>query len=329
MVQGLKRAVFTTNTGHEEFYKNPGRVANHFAGARPVASWPHLPLNCSGMTDFKRLIPALLILLTSSVARADGPLPQLPQVTYATNDDTFHQEQYRDLLVKTQLTIKSALRTVIGSEIFSKSLGLNSDFQFKYPIRVEIKEIPEESLYHGLQGTAGLKKVEGQWVHVLTLNIGAYVQNPEEDVNQLLAHEMAHMVLADFMGEQKIEKVPMWLNEGMAQSVTHEGRSRVADFARSLEWEESMLIPCELDSPVDTFAHGEGNYACYPEYYLAVQRLRQVGGPLAVGKILRGLRDGQKTADAFLSATGIDYSLFQQDVNTFTADVIAERKPIP
>jgi len=281
------------------------------------------------MVAFKHLIPALLILWAAPVIHADGTPVQLPEVTYAPNDDTFHQEQYQDLFVKTELSLKSAARTVLESEIFSKGLGLNSNFQFKYPIRVEIKEIPEESLYHGLQGTAGLRQIDGQWVHVLTLNIGAYVQNPEEDVNQLLSHEMAHMVLADFMGAQESAEVPMWLNEGMAQSVTHEGHSRVNDFARSLGWEESMIIPCELDSPVDTFAHGEGNYACYPEYYLAVQRLKRTGGPLAIGKILRDLRDGKKTADAFFAATRTDYSLFQQDVNAYTADVIAGRKPIP
>jgi hypothetical protein len=64
---------------------------------------------------------------------------------------------------------------------------------------------------------------------------------------------------------EETARVPRWLNEGMAQSVTNEGRSRVSDLAGSLGWKTSMLLPCELDAPEDTFAHGEGNYQCYPE----------------------------------------------------------------
>ena len=277
----------------------------------------------------KRFLAALLCLAISTWTRADHPpIPPLP-VTYAPNDDSFYQEQYRALYVKTGLSIRSAYRTVLESEMYSKSLGLTTAFQFRYPIRVEIKNIPEESLYRGLQGTAGWEKVDGQWVHVLTLNIGAYIQNHDEDVNALLAHEMAHIVLADFMGVEETVKIPRWLNEGLAQSVTNEGRSRVSDLATSLGWTTSMLLPCELDAPEDTFAHGEGNYQCYPEYYLATERVNQLGGISAAGKILRDLRNNASFADAFQSATGTDYSFFQHDVDAFMADVITDRKPNP
>jgi hypothetical protein len=140
---------------------------------------------------------------------------------------------------------------------------------------------------------------------------------------------MAHIVLADFMGVKESEAVPMWLNEGIAQSSTNEGRSRVGDFARYLGYSETMMIPCQLEGPINTFAHGEGNFQCYPEYYIAAERLRQIGGPWAVGRVLRSLREGHPIADAFFSATGREYSFFQQDVDTYMADVITDRKQIP
>jgi hypothetical protein len=272
-----------------------------------------------------------LLLATKGIAfaRAEGAPVQLPEVTFAPIEDLFYQDQYRALYEKTGLSLKSALRTVLGSALYSKSPGLHADYSFRYPIRVEIKMIPEPTLYHGLAGTAGWRQVNGQWVHVLTLNLGAYVQNPGEDVDKLLSHEMAHIVLADFLGVEGSGVVPMWLNEGLAQSVTDEGLTRVTDLARSLGWQPSMLIPCDLDASVDSFAHGEGNAQCYPEYYLATKRLEQIGGPSAVGIVIRSLRDGHKMADAYHSATGADYSLFQKDVETFMENVITDRKPNP
>ena len=213
----------------------------------------------------------------------------MPPITYAPNDDIFYQEQYRDLFAKTSLGIKSAIQTVLESEIFSKSLGLKLDYQFQFPILVTIKVVPEDSLYKALVATAGWGQAEAHPPHELTLNIEAFIQNPGEEgeIQHVLDHEMAHMVLADFMGgESQSYTVPSWLNEGMAQSVTSEGHKRVSDLATSLGGMESMLISCQLDGPIDTFAHGEANFSCYPEYYLAVQRLKQIGGPYAVGKIV-------------------------------------------
>ena len=145
----------------------------------------------------------------------------------------------------------------------------------------------------------------------------------------LIGHEMAHIVIGDFLYVKGAYEIPSWFNEGIAVSISGEGHSMCRALGNQLEWSDKMLVFCPLDAPMDAFAHGNANRDCYPEYYLAVQKISQIGGPIAVGKILQGLRVGTTFPELILSATGEDYSQFKQDVNNYTADVMAQRKPIP
>jgi hypothetical protein len=250
-------------------------------------------------------------------------------ISYAPNDDNFHQEQYRDLLEKTRRFLPQAFDTVRRSGLFAQALNISPHFQLALPLIVVIRVIPEESLYHGLEGTAGWRKVDGHWIHELTINIASYMQEPGEDIPLLLAHEMAHIVLADVVGLEGTGAVPMWLNEGLAQSVTDEGRGRVSDYAGSIGWQESQLIPCTLDAPVNTFAHGDGNYACYPEYYLALQYAARKYGPASIGRFIENSPKSHSVRAAFESATSADYAQFQRDVETFMTNVVTGRQEIP
>src|SRR5439155_22336992 len=123
--------------------------------------------------------------------------------------------------------------------------------------------------------------------------------------------------------------IPAWFNEGLAQSVTTEGRQRVEGDINALEDSGESLLLCDLDGPVDEFAHGPYNASCYPEYYLAVQRLKQRGGTRVLSKILQGLQHGTKLPELLPSLTGMDWPVFEKDVENYTRDVFSGVQSIP
>ena len=123
--------------------------------------------------------------------------------------------------------------------------------------------------------------------------------------------------------------IPPWFNEGLAQSSTPEGHDRARGDIQGLAYSGLEPVLCDLDGPVDEFAHGPFNGKCYPEFYLAVQRLKQLGGYDLIPKVIRGLRNGTKLPDLMPSLIGKDWPAFKQDAEDYTSKVLAGLKPVP
>jgi hypothetical protein len=148
----------------------------------------------------------------------------------------------------------------------------------------------------------------------------------------MVRHEMAHVILNDATAGGSFATIPRWFHEGLAQSVTSEGHEAVQRaflYWRMSDGALSETGLCDLEGPIDEFAHGPDNGYCYPEYYLAVRRLRQMGGPQTLDKIIKGLGEGKKMSDLIQDVTGMDGDTFQSEVQRYAHDVFEGRKPIP
>jgi hypothetical protein len=266
-------------------------------------------------------LAALTVLVAPSPAL--GAKPDSPvNITYKQDYDLFYQDQVRVMMPRTQAIIPRAYHR-ITQQWHLQYPGL------LHPLTVQFEEIPSETLrrwkvsYLETQGSGdGMR-------FTLVVDIGAYLEHPDEDLEIILTHEMAHAVLRDVEAGPQASPIPPWFDEGMAQSTTHEGRDRVRQDIQELSRSGGSLLLCDLDGPVDEFAHGPFNASCYPEYYLAVRRLRQLGGPHTLEKIIPGLQDGRRMTDLILEITKMDWAAFQKNVARYAEAVFAGSQPIP
>ena len=155
------------------------------------------------------------------------------------------------------------------------------------------------------------------------------MQNPTENLDNLLYHEMAHAILQDVVTSPGAAGIPQWFNEGLAQSVTPEGHDRTAETFKRYGHSDVRALLCDLNGGVDTFFHGEYNFGCYTQYYLAVQRLIQLGGKDAIVTVITGLHNGVPLPGVILQVTRLDWSAFQHEIERYTRDVFSGNVPIP
>ena len=157
------------------------------------------------------------------------------------------------------------------------------------------------------------------------------MQNAHEDVEIIITHEMAHVILHDFESVNGAARIPPWFDEGLAQSATREGHKRVQTDIWALHYTHAPLLLCDLDGPVDEFANGPStlNSGCYPEYFLAVQRLRQLGGPHTFRTVITRLRDGEDMGQIVQLLTGLEWPAFKQEVEAYAGKVFSGSKPVP
>lgn len=118
-----------------------------------------------------------------------------------------------------------------------------------------------------------------------------------ERSKRVLAHELAHAFLASAGGG----RIPLWLNEGLAQWVSGEP-SRALPAAATAIWLDSLPVRrqfIDLGSEQAELAY---------RYSLAVtEELMSLSGTSALRRYLEALRSGQGEASAFREAFGEDY----------------------
>jgi len=161
------------------------------------------------------------------------------------------------------------------------------------------------------------------------MDLGTYLEHPQEDIQKMLHHEMAHVILNDAVSGKM---VPRWFHEGLAQSVTSEGHQTVQKAFAYWKWSDGRLSEvglCDLNGAIDEFAHGPDNGYCYPEYYLAVQRFRQLGGPKALLLAIDDINAGRSFNEILPAVTGLDAATFQADVERYANEIFNNRRPIP
>jgi hypothetical protein len=165
-----------------------------------------------------------------------------------------------------------------------------------------------------------------QW---LVVDIEHHLLAPDENLERIIYHEMAHAVLRDAVTHIGDAGIPTWFNEGLAQSITTEGQSRTQEDFKRWGHSDARAVLCDLNGTVDAFLHGEYNFGCYTQFYLAVQRLLQKGGQDTVPKIILGLHEGRSLPEIIYRITLLDWPSFQGEVAQYTLDVFSGTQPIP
>ena len=153
-----------------------------------------------------------------------------------------------------------------------------------HPLTVQAKEIPSDTLRRWKVAYVQPIGRGDDLRQFLVLDIGNYIQNPHINYNLIVMHEMAHVIIGDVEAGPRALPVPAWFNEGYAQSVTTEGHWRVQEEIAEIHRTGEPALECDIDGPVDEFAHGPFNAKCYSEFYLSVQYLRQPGRPIHLGQ---------------------------------------------
>jgi hypothetical protein len=265
-----------------------------------------------------------LALPFSRLSAADGH--SIPNIIIDEEHDAFYQDPFRELLKIVKEAVPSAFEEI------ARQWGLNPAAGLRHPLTVQIKE--DAGAMH-LQRRPAYTQSEGIGNHFrqsLVIDIGSYIEHRDENIQRMVRHEMAHVILNDATAGGSFASIPRWFHEGTAQSVTSEGHDAVQKAFAYWRLSDGALSEaglCDLEGPIDEFAHGPDNGYCYPEYYLAVRRLRQLGGPHTLDKIIKGLGEGKKMNDLILEVTGMNSEAFQSDVQRYAHDVFAGRKPVP
>jgi hypothetical protein len=243
-------------------------------------------------------------------------------VSFDEERDGFYQEPFYALLSLAKKAVPRAYSD-ITAQWNLRYPGL------LHPLTVQVKEIPSDTLrrwkvaYVQAEGRGnGLRQS-------LVLDIGNYVQDPHVNYDMIVMHEMAHVIIGDLEAGPAALPIPPWFNEGYAQSVTIEGRWRVKEEMSEIQRTGEPALACDIDGPVDEFAHGPFNAKCYSEFYLSVQLLRRMGGPSTLFKVLSGLRQGTSMSDLIYSLTGKDWPAFKSDAERYVQNVLAGAAPIP
>ena len=73
---------------------------------------------------------------------------------------------------------------------------------------------------------------------------------------------------------------------------------------------DARAVLCDLNGSVDTFLHGDQNFGCYTQFYLAVKRLLQRGGKDTLPRIIDGLHNGHSLPEVIAQVVGLDWPAF-------------------
>lgn len=127
-------------------------------------------------------------------------------------------------------------------------------------------------------------------------------------LEELLAHEYVHLVLADLTG---FHSVPRWFNEGLAMYISMEWSwsdnltlSRAAVFGQ--------LITLKEIEKVNRFGEGKAHIA-YSQSYMAVKYFFDEYGGSQAAIFIDSIAAGNSVSEALLASTGSTYKEFNDE----------------
>lgn len=122
--------------------------------------------------------------------------------------------------------------------------------------------------------------------------IAGYSQHATKFQSDVLPHEMAHLVLSDFIGQSR---VPLWLTEGFAQWEQHGRKQTPPGTARRFLLKDLVTADIRRDADIERVA------VFYAQSSSVVGFMIKTYGGERFGKLCQGLRDG-KAIDPALAA---------------------------
>ena len=144
----------------------------------------------------------------------------------------------------------------------------------------------------------------------------------EYDLEEALAHEMAHAVLRERMSGPEYRRVPVWLLEGLA---VHAAGQEEQILRCSLV---TLLEPGGLDRLLPGLGRAEHTFDHYAQDALAVRYLVETAGPGAPRALTLRLAAGEPPREALTAVAGAPYAEFLRRADTFSRErLLASRPP--
>ena len=238
------------------------------------------------------------IFKTAWEKRGDAPVQNVFFSTMITIP--FYQEQFYALLALAREAVPKSYDAIADAQWNLHYPGLI------HPLTVQAKEITSDTL---VRWKVAYVQPVGRGNGLRQFLVNRHRQLHSKPARQLQPHrgctKWSNVIIGDVeAGTGRACRFRLWFNEGFAQSVTTEGRWRVQEEMAEIRRTGEPALECDIDGPVDEFAHGPFNAKCYSEFYLSVQYLRHLGGSTTLVKVLSGLRQGTPMTDLIYSLTG-------------------------
>ncbi|RKX25252.1 MAG: hypothetical protein DRP45_06400 [Candidatus Zixiibacteriota bacterium] len=136
--------------------------------------------------------------------------------------------------------------------------------------------------------------------------------NINKSLEELLAHEYAHLALAHRVGHRHR---PRWFDEGLAVLVSREW-SWASNLTMSLSAVVGQFVPLEEIEMVNRFGAGKARLA-YAESYLAVQYFFDEYGIKAVNLFVDSIAAGASIDNSLMASTGSNYADFETEFRVY------------
>ena len=241
---------------------------------------------CSGGSNMKQRI---LFMILAGLAGASGPLQAEDAVAWQKVSSTHFQIMHTgdEALAKTVSERAESYYSTIASD-----LGYTRYQNFwLWDNRLRILIYPNAQAFSSAcqapawaAGQASYKKHE----------IASYRQSGEGFLSSLLPHELSHLILADFIGA---ERVPLWLTEGFAQweQSAHDTIPSLPPRIQRFKLRDLMVMDIRRDNDRQRVAIFNCECASITGFLI-----KTYGGE-SFGTFCRAIRDG-KTCEAALAA---------------------------
>jgi hypothetical protein len=232
-----------------------------------------------------------------------------------------HPEEFAQLLAEAKVAVPGAMAYITGRWGLPNTL--------RQPFLVTITDVLSKDPARPMAAYVRSVTYGNELRQVLVIDLEHHILYPNDNLDDVIYHEMAHAVLRDAVGGRRAAPIPTWFNEGLAQSVTTEGTARTQEDFKRWGHSDARAVLCDLNGKVDEFLHGEQNFGCYTYFYLSVKRLIQLGGKDAVPNIISGLQSGIPLPELIRRLTSLDWPAFQHEAERYALDVFAGDQPIP
>jgi hypothetical protein len=220
-----------------------------------------------------------------------------------------HQEEFTTQYERVRLLVKQAQLEV------SARLGLIQYQEgFQYPLFIRFDDGAPPGVESALAYVQLMQNGDA-FAQQLVVNMDA-TSGDAMDFDKIFYHEMTHAVMNDAVGGDAAEKIPHWVQEGLAQYVSGEGPGRVKDFAQTVKKSQAKELVADLESPYTGRA--------YPQYYLAIQYMNDKFSVNAIQALVRELILGKSTAEALQDSTGQDWVKFQDDLREYSIKIFED-----
>jgi hypothetical protein len=232
-----------------------------------------------------------------------------------------HPQEFAQLLDQAKILVPGALAYITGQWGLPNTL--------RQPFLVTLIDAPSKDPARQMAAYVRAVTSGDALRQVMVIDLEHHLLYPNDNLDNLIYHEMAHAVLRDVVTNPAAAPIPTWFNEGLAQSVTPEGTQRTQEDFKRWGHSDARAVVCDLNGKVDEFLHGEQNFGCYTYFYLSTKRLVQLAGKDAIPKIIAGLHDGVSLPEMIRRLTALDWPAYQHEAERYTRDVFAGNQPIP